>query len=152
MLELGALYGRSTVCMAQTARSVVSVDWHQGCKETGRLDSLPVFHDNVKGYTNVIPIITRFETAAELLKGNQFDLIFVDGQHDYASVQQDLAIARQFGGQIVVHDWNNFEITPAATDAGFRPSKVVGSLAILEYVGKDIGSVQSAALENAQWQ
>ena len=62
-------------------------------------------------------------------------MIFVDGSHDYQSVQHDLKLAQSFGGQIVAHDWNDFAVTPAALDAGFEPSSIVETLAVLEYVG-----------------
>ena len=144
VLELGALLGRSTVCMARTAKLVVSVDRHTGATEIGHTNTLIEYWNNVRGVPNIIPIVGDFGDVAQLLNGQQFDMIFVDGSHDYKSVQCDLKIAQSFGGQIVAHDWDNFAVTPAATDAGFRPTSVVESLAILEYVGA--GAAQSTSI------
>src|SRR5262245_50782959 len=48
VLELGSYKGKSTVCMAQTARLVVSVDPHQGDRGLGPADTFAEFRANIE--------------------------------------------------------------------------------------------------------
>jgi hypothetical protein len=136
VLELGAFRGRSTVCMAMSAKSVTSVDWHQGDNdvEIGRFgSSLDAYRKAIAPYPNVTPVIGRFEDEVPKLEGREFDLVFVDGAHDRASVIRDMGYALSFKPAIVaVHDWNLDDVAEAVRSMGIEPSSVVNTLAIFE--------------------
>lgn len=50
------------------------------------------------------------EQAAQNLKGNEYDLIFIDALHDYEHVKQDIALwwpRVRVGGMLTGHDFNH---------------------------------------------
>src|SRR5215831_6278853 len=120
VLELGAQWGFSTVILAQAARRVTSVDWHQGdasivavsgeedCPDTWEpyLANLIRYGvrskvDAMRGrFADVLPNLAR--------RGALFDGVFLDAQHDTASVEADLALALPLvrpGGWVAFHDY-----------------------------------------------
>jgi len=135
VLELGAWKGRSTVALAEVASYVVSVDRHQGVegyKVTG-VDSLPDYLDSVRGLPNVAIVIADFERFVPLL-GWDFDLVFVDGDHDTQAVARDTQTALEHvrtEGKLVFHDWDMNSVREGAGSVlGLRsPEGIVGSLA-----------------------
>jgi Methyltransferase domain len=143
VLELGAQYGYSTVLLAQVAKLVCSVDWHQGDPQAGMTDSWDTFVHNLKDYgvTDVVhPLRGRFEDVLPQLasQGVEFDGAFIDGAHDPVSVQRDLDLTVPLvrsGGWIAFHDYgrgphngfHDFGVTEVA-DA-FGVDGVVGCLA-----------------------
>ncbi len=136
VLELGAFRGRSTVCMAMSAKSVTSVDWHQGdsdveLKRFG--SSLDDYRRNIAPYPNVTPIVGRFEDEVPKLKGREFDLIFVDGAHNKESVIRDVGYALSFKPAVIaVHDWGMFDVNEGVKALGLEPTRVEHTLAIFE--------------------
>jgi len=108
VLEIGAGYGYSAIAMAMTAESVYSIDPHNRILGSG-----PKMLENMVAY-GVANRITVDSNASQhscpLLywKGRQFDLIFVDGDHEPMSVLHDLVwaqILRRYNGLIAVHDY-----------------------------------------------
>lgn len=141
VLELGSYKGRSTVAMAQTAKQVVSVDWHKGDYAIGECDTLDEFLHNIKEYTNIIPIVAKTQDAKPLLSEYSFDVVFVDAAHDFASVQHDMCLAQSRHPQVIaVHDWGKFDVTAAITAMNIKPTRLVGSLAIFEYPDSQLAS------------
>ena len=133
VLELGSYKGRSTVVMATTAARVVSVDWHQGDMHVGSTDTRAEFAQNIKDFANVVPVTGRFADVVPQLTNYTFDGVFVDGQHDFTSVQEDMTLALSLKPKwIAVHDWDDFAVTQAIADMGLTPTRVVGALAIFE--------------------
>lgn len=121
VLEIGAWKGTSTVYLASQARMVVSVDWHQGDAEIGRQDTFAAWLATVKEYgtpaCKVIPIVGRFEDVLPLLRRETFDLIYIDGAHDFDSVLHDSNEARRLvteEGVIVWHDGEREPVRKAA--------------------------------------
>jgi hypothetical protein len=100
VLELGTASGRSTACLAQSARRVVSVD--------------------VADQTEAGEWVRRYESAARVefhrgdvaavcgtLKG-PFDVVFIDTLHDAKSVSRDIATALPLlapNGLLAFHDY-----------------------------------------------
>jgi glycosyltransferase involved in cell wall biosynthesis len=149
VLELGAQYGFSTVILAQAARRVTSVDWHQGdasiaamtgeeCENTWEpyLANLIRYGvrskvDAMRGrFADVLPALAK--------SGALFDGVFLDAQHDTASVEADLALALPLvrpGGWVAFHDYGRgegngfpgFGVTEAADRFGIAGT--AGSLA-----------------------
>jgi predicted O-methyltransferase YrrM len=92
-LEVGAWHGFTTVCMAQTAKMVYSVDSHRGDIHLGRRDTLQYFLANLQKYqvlSKVAILIGTFEEILPRLEPGMFDLAFIDGTHTYEAVSQDI--------------------------------------------------------------
>lgn len=133
VLELGAFKGRSTVAMALSARHVVSVDWHNGDKHVVLGPSLAEYKKNIEPYKNIIPIVGRFEQVVPLLEACKFEMVFVDGQHDFPSVIRDMYFAFGFQPQVIaVHDWGLFQVTQGVNTFGIKPTSIVDTLAIFD--------------------
>lgn len=106
VLEIGAAYGYSTVVLAQQAAWVTSIDPHlahhsaaaQGAnlKAYGVREQVDVYQSYSQ---HVLPDLVE--------TGEEFDLIFIDGDHTAAGVRFDLEHALRLikpGGVIAVHD------------------------------------------------
>jgi predicted O-methyltransferase YrrM len=134
VLELGAHYGFSTIVLASVAERVFSVDWHGGDVHAGLGDSWAVFCSNLQRYgveDRVTVLRGRFEDEVPLLaeEGVRVDTAFIDGQHDLASVERDLALALTLvrpSGVVAFHDYgrgphtghHDFAITEVADKFG----------------------------------
>lgn len=104
VLEIGSYCGRSTVCMARTADEVVSVDPHVH-------DTVDILQATIRRH-NLTNVTMHTCTSAEWLAThgavNQFDFVFVDGDHRYQAVLDDATIAAVVlrpGGVVAFHDY-----------------------------------------------
>src|SRR5258706_8640351 len=119
VLELGAWHGFSTVILAQAARRVTSVDWHQGDVHAGEGDTWDGYRANLTRYGVTGKVDGRRGRFSDVLpalakQGALFDGCFLDAQHDSASVAADLALALPLirpGGFIAFHDYGRSEAT-----------------------------------------
>lgn len=107
VLEIGSYCGRSTVCMARTAREVVSVDQHvKGTAQTLRENLDRYSAANVTTYNQ-----SSAEWFAEHGGTKQFDMVFIDGDHRYQAVLDDATIAAVVlrpEGVVAFHDYRTF--------------------------------------------
>lgn len=131
VLELGAWKGRSTVVLADVAHYVVSVDRHQGIAEAGGEDSLPDYLAAVRSFKNVAIVIGDFGDVIVRLGVGEFDLVYIDGDHDADSVEWDAGHAMSLRPKtIAFHDWDFDTVRGGAYRVlGREPDDVVGSLA-----------------------
>lgn len=131
VLELGSYLGRSTVVLAGAAERVVSIDLHRPFTFLGELypDTFEEYFANVRDLDNVVSIVGPF-TAARLFYPDAFDLVFVDGVHDYDNARDDLGLAFEFEATIAAHDWGRYDLPQVAHDFDLRPGRVVDSLAV----------------------
>jgi len=131
VLELGAWKGRSTVVMAEVAEHVVSVDIHKGIAEVGGEDSLPDYLSVVRQLDNVSIVIADFERIVGLLAN--FDMVYVDGNHDAESAERDARMALAHiveGGTVAFHDWDFQSVRDGVGKVLPRsPDRVEGSVA-----------------------
>ncbi len=119
VLELGAGCGFSTVVLAQAARRVTSVDWHQGDAHAAETDTWEAYRANLARYGVAARVDARRGRFADVLpalgkEGRLFDGCFLDGQHDAASVAADLALVLPLvrpGGWVAFHDYGRSEAT-----------------------------------------
>lgn len=152
VLEIGCYLGRSTVCLAQTARSVLSVDPFDGRATTAPRDTLEHYKQNLDNHRRQAEVEWLRGTSADVLPTLSddpgFDLIFIDGDHAYETVRHDVAQARRLlarGGLIALHDYRKSPgeydghwdpgVTRAADeliDVGAKVVCRVGSLLILD--------------------
>jgi protein-L-isoaspartate O-methyltransferase len=100
VLELGTGLGRATVCLAQQAQQVVTIDWSDQAEaqEWSRRYQVP---------NRIVFRQGEVERIAAHLEG-RFDLVFVDSDPDEASVRRELETALRVlepGGQIAVHNY-----------------------------------------------
>jgi predicted O-methyltransferase YrrM len=124
VLELGAWLGFSTVILAQAARRVTSVDWHQGdasltAMGEGEASTWEAYRANLARYGVASKVDARRGRFAEVLpalqkQGALFDGVFIDAQHDAAAVQADLELALPLvrpGGWVAFHDYGRSDAT-----------------------------------------
>jgi SAM-dependent methyltransferase len=116
---------------------VHSVDWHRGDKDAGWTDSLPVFVENLCRHgvaDSVVVHVGAFAAVLPLLVPGRFDLVFVDGAHDFASVAGDVAEALRLvkpGGAVALHDWGRFEVAEAVRSVTDLPADVTDHLGVI---------------------
>lgn len=143
VLEIGSYCGRSTICMAQSAERVTAVDPFDGRATTDPRGTFTEFLINIRRYgvhRQIQPLQGAIQDIAPNLEEG-FDLVFIDGAHDEASVRRDLQIAHRLlkaGGLVVCHDYGRG--TDPGVDAavsswvgqGARPIARHGSLVVLQ--------------------
>lgn len=137
-LEIGSFAGTTASILARHFRHVLCVDTWTGSGPGDQVncwyaehDVRNVFHNNIEKFPLDVSIRVHQRTLnpdslpAKLNDvGVDYDLIFIDAAHDYASVKNDLAIAEQWiadGGIICGHDWSVYEgVTRVVTELGDR--------------------------------
>jgi hypothetical protein len=129
ILEMGSWIGRSTRALADnTPGTVHAVDtWlgsieHQGLPATK--ESFKYFCHNTADLMSgavrkVYPVRMESTAAAKMFfeRGVKFDMIFIDGAHDYASVKADILAWRPLlapGGLFCGHDYT--DLIPDGSD------------------------------------
>lgn len=106
VLEIGSYCGLSTVCIARTAEHVTAVDYFDGRGTPVPQDTSKAFWNNLRRY-GVADKVESCHPNAELPLA-EYDVAFVDGAHDYASVAADIEKARAVlkpGGLLLMHDY-----------------------------------------------
>jgi predicted O-methyltransferase YrrM len=128
IVEVGCWMGRSTRALADnTLGKVVAVDTFVGSEEHkaslkgySRDYLWYWFHRNLLGCDNVRALRTNSVEAARQLSGQHtFDMVFLDGAHDYASVRADILAWRPLlapGGLLCGHDYPSWEGVKRAVD------------------------------------
>lgn len=130
VLELGAFKGRSTVVMAEVAEYVVSVDRHRGIPPFHDGDTLDDYLSAVRYMENVAIIVAEnWHAYSRFLRPGVFDLVYVDGDHDYVAAERDAVLASQLEPTVVAfHDMDQDQVVAAARTVFGEPSGQVGSL------------------------
>jgi predicted O-methyltransferase YrrM len=114
VLEIGCFYGKSTVCMAEGAKKVVTVDTFtvsgNGAEQTKELNKevYASFLDNCFGYPNILLRKGRSIDVVPPLTSEWFDLVFIDASHDRDSVLEDIRLCwpkLKDGGDMFFHDY-----------------------------------------------
>lgn len=136
VLEIGSLYGRSTLSMAGAGVTVVSVDPHFEARQWEIFQYWLRAHEH--GH-RVLTVRQPSERASRWLSG-RFGGVYIDGNHDYEHCHHDLVWAAQLvtpaGGWIAVHDYDGRtfpEVVQAVNDyveleSCFQAVQMVGSL------------------------
>lgn len=106
VLEIGSYCGRSTICIAQGAEHVTTVDYHDGRGTPAPKRTLPLLLINLNRYgvKNKVNIIQPWDTVPT----EYFDRVFIDGAHDYESVHTDIERCRDClkpDGLMIFHDY-----------------------------------------------
>lgn len=122
VLEIGSYCGLSAICMAQTAESVTCIDPFDGRATAEPGDTLPEFIANTGRYGVGFKIIPHRGSTADVapeLEAGAYDLVFIDGAHDFDSVGVDIAAAERLlapEGLIAFHDYRR-PVDPDVTAA-----------------------------------
>jgi len=122
-LEIGCWLGESTEVIAREVKrnsgEMVVIDWFKGCDGTKIGDASKsnniqqMFIDNMTecGLMDVITIIRAdSKKAHKFLKDNYFDFIYIDADHRYSNLIQDLQNYYQkliYGGVFCGHDFDS---------------------------------------------
>jgi predicted O-methyltransferase YrrM len=114
VLEIGSLFGRSTICMAQVASHVHAIDPHRPgntdfCDEFRGRDSLAELRQNLRaaGVESRVSLYLCTVANLPIPKERWCHLAFIDGAHNMKSVILDLRYAAcclRPGGVIACHD------------------------------------------------
>lgn len=119
VLEIGTFVGGTTIVLLERADHVVTVDSftgkHDGSRERDdyvwEVSQLETARRNLQGRPVTIlqyDTTLQREELCEALASQTFDVVFIDGNHEYGHVKNDLEIAKQFlaeNGTICGHDW-----------------------------------------------
>lgn len=141
VMEIGSYVGTSTSILARHADYLLCVDTWQGSgKEGDEMSPLYAGRDVFQVWTentSMFPVRPMYhkrtlnpDSLPDYLGTERFDLIFIDGAHDYESVKADIKIAEQHilpGGIICGHDFTGFKgVTDAAIE--FQLDEVCGTV------------------------
>src|SRR5262245_23187686 len=158
VVEIGSYCGKSTVCLAQTAESVASIDPHDGRDTPTPGGTLERFRDNLERFGVADRVAIHVGTAdqvAPTLPARSFDVAFIDGAHDERSVQSDILHALRLlrpGGLLAFHDYRKY---PGEFDERWDPGvtaavdELLASGATLERRFRSVAIVRPANLTAA---
>jgi predicted O-methyltransferase YrrM len=108
VLEIGSYCGLSTVCLGRTAKHVTAVDYFDGRGTPMPRNTLPEFERNIARYGVAERVCVVHPEDPYPLP--EYDLAFIDGAHDCASVAADIERACSVlapGGLIAFHDYEH---------------------------------------------
>lgn len=122
VLEIGSYCGRSTICLAQKAKHVHAVDTFDGRGTPSEGDTFNLFRRNLIRYGVDKTVTVLRGTSSEILPNmpRVFDLVFIDGSHDYESVNEDIELSLSVlrpNGVIAFHDYGRSECNLDVTRA-----------------------------------
>lgn len=112
MLEVGSYLGASACFLAAAARErgghVWCVDpWTNEAMTEGQRDTYDQFMHNTQKYTGIISPLRMYSAEAAQSLTGLFDLIFIDGSHEYDAVLEDVQLwmpRLAHNGWFVLHD------------------------------------------------
>ena len=89
--------GRSTQIFAEYANSIVCVDHWEGNHNdihkniVAQTDPSTIFLENVRPFMDKVTAIrSSSDTIGDLLRDEQFDFVFIDGDHRYSQTKKDI--------------------------------------------------------------
>lgn len=112
VLEIGSHQGRSTVILGEALRpkggTVIAVDPFVEGKLFGGLSTKEKFERNMAAndLNGVVELVQDYSTGLRPAWDRSFDLLYIDGKHDYWTLSDDLkwSVHLPEGGGIVIHD------------------------------------------------
>jgi len=152
IVEIGSFKGRSTICLAKGSMAgnrprVVAIDPHHGNPEHqrqfGAIDTFDEFRQNLAnaGVTHAVTAVKDTSVRVAVEFRDRVSLLFVDGDHRFDAVRQDLRswLPRvDEGGVVAVHDswqiWGPHAVTAALLWSSWtiRHPRLVDTLTIFE--------------------
>lgn len=116
-IEIGSWKGKTATCMASVAEDVTAIDTFKasleplpllGQYQERNFTTLEEFSENIKGYKNINPCVGESKFFADLLPNGEYDLLFIDGMHDFPNVYEDVTLyisKLKDNGIVVFHDY-----------------------------------------------
>ena len=112
VVEIGSYQGRSTAVLGCAARdrgvALIAVDPFVDGRLFGGEPTRGKFEKNIAaaGLTDVVELVAEYSTRLRPGWTRRFDLLYIDGKHDYWTFTDDLRWSEHLadGGEIVVHD------------------------------------------------
>ncbi len=112
VLEIGSHQGRSTVVLGRALRegggTVIAIDPFVEGKLFGGLSTREKFERNVTGagLDDVVDLVPDYSTALRPTWTRSFEMLYIDGKHDYWTLSDDLrwAVHLPEGAAVVIHD------------------------------------------------
>ena len=112
IVEIGSYQGRSTAVLGCAARdrgvALIAVDPFVDGRLFGGEPTRGKFEKNIAaaGLTDVVELVAEYSTRLRPGWTRRFDLLYIDGKHDYWTFTDDLRWSEHLadGGEIVVHD------------------------------------------------
>ncbi len=126
VLEIGTYLGASAELFAQCCNEVITVD----PRKLDGLDAVLMRNSNL-GFMQM-----KSEEACKHFDDEFFDLVYIDAQHDYEDVKQDIKLwlpKVKKGGVIAGHDYLTEDITSVPVE--------------IDWSGKEMGEVNKAVDE-----
>lgn len=139
VVEVGSAYGYSTIVMAEVAQQVWSIDPHMGYGSV--FNSLPLMRDNLKSYgvEDKVHVIYGDDAYGALAHfhalGNQYGLVFIDGDHREEAVRADVTLAMNMAKRVACHDYGEDtcpDVRKVLDSLGVEPARIVDTLWIWE--------------------
>jgi len=108
VLEIGSYCGLSTVCMARTVDHVVTIDTHDGRGTPTPRNTFNTLMANLWRHGVAEKVTAVVGTSSDWADEDKFDLVFIDGAHDFESVSTDMVnavVMLKDDGLLVFHDY-----------------------------------------------
>lgn len=113
VIEFGTWKGYSAIVMGRVAANLTTVDWHHGDEQAGIEETLPAHIGNLERYDlrdSVVTVVGQFADVTPALARDYFEVGFLDGKHDLASVSRDLGLIASLldrpGCLLACHDYD----------------------------------------------
>ena len=141
VLEVGSYMGKSTICIASTANSVIAIDTfralNDGQKQSNSLTTIVPFLENISEFNNIITIIGKSAEISNHIKDDSKDIIFIDGSHTYKDVKDDIKAWKpklKKGGYMLFHDYSydSIEGVVKAVDEWKKPERIIKTIAVVK--------------------
>jgi len=134
-LEIGSYCGKSSVCMGLVCQQLYCIDTFKadtsGQDQANGFTTLDEFIKNIVG----LPIKYFIGKSEDVLPtiDLEFDLVFIDGMHDYDSVMIDIYLSYpklKSNGIMTFHDYGpyGFESVTNAIDNFFGKENILGPI------------------------
>ena len=140
VLEVGSYMGKSTVCIASVANSIVAVDTFKYIGESVPQSIFPTtiipFLKNTVTFNNIITVIGKSVEVSKHIKDYSKDIIFIDASHEYKDVKDDIRVWKsklKKGGYMLFHDYSHDGPgVVKAVDEWKKPERVIKSIAVVK--------------------
>src|SRR5690606_12114588 len=112
VLEIGSHQGKSTVVLGSavgpTGGTVIAVDPFVEGRLFGGLSTREKFERNISaaGLSDSVDLVADYSTALRPEWSRSFDMLYIDGKHDYWTLSDDLKwrVHLPDGAAVVIHD------------------------------------------------
>lgn len=140
-VEIGSYKGKSTNYIARKANVIYCIDTFKasddGQTQNNEITSIFDFLNNTKKFNNVVPIVGKSQDLFGCFPDNYIEFLFIDGMHDYDSVNSDIINylpKLKSNAVICFHDYyDGWTGVVQAVDEHFgKPKILIDSLAIYQ--------------------